>query len=116
VSVPLADLAVNSQLIVFGNGMGYATRFNDPAWSKNSKGPRLQRFISTGTVDEYVAVFRNFDESKEYGRATFTMPAALSSVDGVTDLGYEFTITRNSEDTLIYTLSGLFTINQSRTR
>jgi len=53
--------------------MGYATRFNDPTWSKNKNGPRLQRFVSTGTPGEYEAVFRNFDLSKEYGRATFTM-------------------------------------------
>jgi len=111
VSVPLADLATNSQLVVSGNGMGYATRFNDPTWSKNKNGPRLQRFISTGTPGQYVAVFRNFDQSVEYGRATFTMPAALASVSGTTDLGYNFTITRNDEDTLVYTLSGLFTIN-----
>lgn len=111
VSVPLADLATNSQLIVSGNGMGYATRFNDPTWSKNKNGPRLQRFITTGTPGEYVAVFRNFDQSVEYGRATFTMPAALATVTGTTDLGYNFAITRNNENTLVYTLSGLFTIN-----
>jgi hypothetical protein len=111
VSVPLADLVADSQLIVYGNGMGWATRYNDPTWSKNKNGPRLQRFISTDNDNEYVAVFRNFDQDVEYGRATFTMPAALATVDGVTDLGYEFTITRNDEDTLIYTLSGLFTIN-----
>lgn len=114
VSVPLADLATNSQLIVFGNGMGYATRFNDPTWSKNKNGPRLQRFVSTGTPGEYEAVFRNFDLSKEYGRATFTMPTALASVSGVTDLGYNFTIIRNNENTLVYTLSGLFTVNLER--
>ncbi len=111
VSVSLADLATKSQLIVYGNGMGWATRYNDTGWSKNKNGPRLQRFISTNIDGEYVAVFRNFDETKEYGRATFTMPAALDAINGVTDLGYKFTITRNDEDTLIYTLSGLFTIN-----
>ncbi len=111
VSVPLADLATNSQLIVYGNGMGWATRYNDDTWSKNQNGPRLQRFISTGTDDEYEAVFRNYDEDVEYGRATFTMPDASATVSGITDLGYEFTITRNDEDTLIYTLTGLFTIN-----
>ena len=91
--------------------MGWATRYNDPTWSKNKNGPRLQRFISTGTDNEYVAVFRNFEESVEYGRATFTMPAALQTINGVTDLGYQYTITRNDEDTLVYTLSGMFTIN-----
>ncbi len=111
VSVPLADLATDSQLIVYGNGMGWATRYNDPTWSKNKNGPRLQRFISTGNDNEYVAVFRNFDQDVEYGRAIFTMPAALETIDGETDLGYLYTITRNDEDTLVYTLSGLFTIN-----
>lgn len=111
VSVPLADLVTNSQLIVYGNGMGWATRYNDPTWSKNKNGPRLQRFITTGTDDQYVAVFRNYDESIEYGRATFAMPTNSTPVTGVTDLGYEFSIRRNDESTLEYTLSGLFTID-----
>jgi hypothetical protein len=110
VSVPLADLATNSQLIVYGNGMGWATRFGDSTWSKNSNGPRLQRFITTDTDGQYVAVLRNFDESIEYGRATFTMPTDSTPVSGVTDLGYEYSITRNDENTLVYTLSGSYTI------
>lgn len=111
VSVPLADLVTNSQLIVYGNGMGWATRYNDPTWSKNRNGPRLQRFITTDIDGQYVAVFRNFDQSIEYGRATFIMPTDSTPVTGVTDLGYGFSITRNDESTLVYTLSGLFTIN-----
>ena len=118
VSVPLADLVIDTQLVVYGNGMGWATRYNepenDPTWSKNQNGPRLQRFISTDTDDVYVAVFRNYvvdGEDVEYGRATFTMRNDSVAVTGTTDLGYDYTITRNDENTLIYTLSGLFTIN-----
>lgn len=111
VSVPLADLVTNSQLIVYGNGMGWAMRYNEDTWSKNKNGPRLQGFITTDIDGQYVAVFRNFDQSIEYGRATFTMPTNATPVTGVTDLGYEFSITRNDENTLVYTLSGLFTID-----
>ena len=111
-SVPLADLAESSQLVVHGNGMGWATRYAEGVlnWSKNPNGPKLQRFITTGTDDVYVAVFYNYDAEVYYGRDTFTMPAALGSVSGTTELGYSYTITRNDEDTLVYALSGLFKI------
>lgn len=91
--------------------MGWATRYNDPTWSKNNNGSRLQRFITTDSEGEYIAVFRNYDESIEYGRGSFTMPTDATPVTGVTDLGYEFSIKRNDESTLEYTLSGLFTID-----
>ena len=111
-SVPLADLAADAQLIVHGNGTGWATRYaeGELTWSKNPNGAKLQRFITTGTDDVYVAVFYNYVEDAYFGRDTFLMPAALGSVSGTTELGYDYTITRNDEYTLIYTLSGLFTI------
>ena len=112
VSVPLADLAVGTPLIVHGKGMGWTENNSASGFTVNEEGPRLQKFDVTATTnpdDVYVALFKDFVTQISYGTATFTMPASMGTVSGVTDLGYAFTIQRNNEN-LVYTLSGIYTV------
>lgn len=108
VSTPLADLDADTEMHVLGNHLGWGTRFNGE-WNKNVNGPKLQRLDTTGNANEYVAVFRNNTTLEYFGKATFLMPADGVTVSGTTSEGYEFEITR-SNDNLIYTLTGQYTI------
>jgi len=110
VALPLADLAPGTQMTVRGNHTGWWR--NNQQIGKNAvndKGQKLQRLDTTAVAGQYVAVFRNNVTLKYYGKGTFMMPASGATYNGVTDLGYKFSITR-SNDALVYTLSGAFSM------
>jgi len=111
VSIPLADLPANTQLVVYGNHTGWWRDRSNPVGvnSFNETGQKLQRFDTTATPGVYVAVFRNNVTNIDYGKATFTMPANGVTYNGTTNLGYKFGITR-SNDNLVYTLTGTFSM------
>ncbi len=111
VAAPIADLAADTPLEVRGNHTGWWRNNQVPVGQNavNENGPKLQRLVTTTTAGAYVAVFRNNITNDNYGRAVFTMPANGAVVTGTTDQGYKFTITNNN-NTLTYTLTGLFSI------
>ncbi len=111
VALPLADLAPNTELVVRGNHTGWWRDRTTPVGvnSPNENGQKLQRLDTTANANEYVAVFRNNNTNVYYGKGTFIMPANGVTYNGTTDLGYKFSITR-SNDNLIYTLTGVFTM------
>ena len=110
-ALPLDSLSVGTKLYVRGNGTGWwdQTGGGTDDDAVNQNGPKLQRLDATGTPGVYDAVFRNNNTNVYYGTATITMPAEGGVVSATTDLGYPITLTRVN-DTLIYTLTGLFTI------
>lgn len=109
VAVPLADLAAGTALLAHGKGMTWTENTTPQGFSINGDKPRLQKFDVLGG-NLYVALFKNYDTQVSYGTAEFAMPASMETVEGVTDLGFYFTIQRNNES-LIYTLSGVYTIS-----
>jgi len=125
VAAPIADLAAGTEMQVRGNHTGWwRADIQNPGSGSgenraNGIGPKLQKIITTGTVGDYKVVFRRnaisnngnlVHAKKEYGDATFTMPANGGVVAGVTSLNYKYTIARNN-DNLVYTLTGLFSIS-----
>ncbi|MEE9455205.1 MAG: transferrin-binding protein-like solute binding protein [Paracoccaceae bacterium] len=125
VASPIADLTAGTEMQVRGNHTGWwRADIQNPSSGDgenraNGIGPKLQKIITTDTVGEYRIVFRRnaifnngieVHAKKEYGDATFTMPANGDVVAGVTSLNYKYTITRNN-DNLVYTLTGLFSIS-----
>jgi len=80
----------------------------------NNVGPKLHKITTTATAGTYLVDFRRHavgaNPAVEYGSATFIMPATGQVVAGTTDLNYNYTITNNN-NALIYTLTGLFSIN-----
>lgn len=124
VAVPIADLAAGTSMVARGNTTGWwRADVLDPNSNagenrENNNGPKLQRIETTATAGVYEVRFRTnkifvggvlVQDEIEYGTAVFIMPGHGAVVSGTTDLEHGFTITNNN-NTLTYTLTGLFSV------